>query len=97
MNILSNEKNFQSITAFIASASIDKFICRSPNFKNTLILASVAGAANYVASTVQENNLIPTISVAETYNSESINIKTIEQRILEIYRPINKFIDRLYD
>ena len=97
MNILSNEKNFKGIAVIIASASIDKFIYRSPNFKNTLILASVAGAANYVASTVQENNLIPTISVAETYNSESINIKTIEQRILEIYRPINKFIDRLYD
>ena len=84
MSILSNEKNFKAIVAFGVSASIDKFVYRSPNIKNTLILASVSGAANYVASTVQENNLFPTILIAETYNSDNINIKTIEQRLLEI-------------
>ena len=84
MNIINNEKNFKSLTAFTISAMIYKFIYKSPNIKNTLILASVAGSANYMSSTVQENNLFPTISIAETYNSENINIKTIEQRILEI-------------
>ena len=83
-NILSNEKNFKSLIAFVVSASIDKFVYRSPNIKNTLILASIAGVSNYVASTVQENNLFPTISIVESYNTENINIKTIEQRLLEI-------------
>ena len=83
-NILSNEKSFKSLVAFGVSASIDKFVYRSPNIKNTLILAGVAGASNYFASTLQELSIIPTISIAETYNSENINIKTIEQRIIEI-------------
>ena len=83
-NILSNQKNFKAIVAFGVSASIDKFVYLSPNIKNTLILASVAGASNYIASTLQESNMIPTISIAESYNSDNINIKTIEQRIIEI-------------
>ena len=84
MNILSNEKNFKAIVAMGVSASIDKFIYKSPNIKNTAILSFVAGSANYIASTLQENNMIPTISLAEAYNSETINIKTLEQRIIEI-------------
>ena len=83
-NILSNEINFKSIVAFGVSASIDKFIYKSPNIKNTLILASVAGASNYIASSLQENNMIPSLQIIEAYNSETINIKTIEQRIIEI-------------
>ena len=42
-NFLSNEKTFKSLVAFSVSASIDKFIYKSPNIKNTLILGSVAG------------------------------------------------------
>ena len=83
-NILSDQKNFKAVVAFGVSASIDKFVYRSPNIKNTLILASIAGVSNYVASTVQENNLIPSLQIIEAYNSETINIKTIEQRIIEI-------------
>ena len=83
-NILSNEINFKSIVAFGVSASIDKFIYKSPNIKNTMILASVAGASNYVASSLQANNMIPSLQIIEAYNSETINIKTIEQRIIEI-------------
>ena len=84
MSILSNQKNFKSLIAFSVSASIDKFIYKSPNVKNTLIMASIAGASNYIASTLQESNLIPSLQVIEAYNSEIINIKTIEQRIIEI-------------
>ena len=84
MNILSNEKNFKALVAFGVSASIDKFIYKSPNIKNTLILGSVAAAANYIGSTIQENNMIPSLQVIEAYNTETINIKTIEQRIIEI-------------
>ena len=83
-NILSNQKNFKAIVAFGVSASIDKFIYKSPNIKNTLILASVAGASNYIANSLQESNLIPSLQVIEAYNTETINIKTIEQRIIEI-------------
>ena len=83
-NIFSNEKNFKAMVAFGVSASIDKFIYKSPNIKNTLILASVAGASNYMASTLQAANMIPSIQAIEAYNSETINIKTIEQRIIEI-------------
>ena len=83
-NFLSNEKNFKATIAFAASASIDKFIYKSPNIKNTLIMASIAGVSNFVASIVQEKNLIPSLQIIEAYNSESINIKTIEQRIIEI-------------
>ena len=83
-NILSNQKNFKAIVAFSVSASIDKFIYKSPNVKNTLVMASIAGASNFIASTLQENNLIPSLQVIEAYNSETINIKTIEQRIIEI-------------
>ena len=83
-NILSNQKNFKAIVAFGVSASIDKFIYKSPNIKNTLILATVAGASNFIASTLQESNLIPSLQVIEAYNTETINIKTIEQRIIEI-------------
>ena len=83
-NILSNQKNFKAIVAFGVSASIDKFIYKSPNIKNTLIMASIASASNFISSTLQENNLIPSLQAIEAYNSESINIKTIEQRILEI-------------
>ena len=83
-NILSNQKNFKSLMAFSVSASIDKFIYKSPNIKNTLILASVAGASNFIASTLQENNLIPSLQIIEAYNTDTINIKTIEQRIIEI-------------
>ena len=84
MNILSNQKNFKAIVAFSVSASIDKFIYKSPNIKNTVIMSSIAGGSNYIASTLQENNLIPSLQVIEAYNSETINIKTIEQRIIEI-------------
>ena len=84
MNILSSEKNFKAITATIVSASIDKFIYKSPNLKNTAILAIVSGTANYMGSSLQENGIIPSIAIAETYNSEMINVKTIEQRIIEI-------------
>ena len=84
MNILNNEKNFKSLVAFGVSASIDKFVYRSPNIKNTLLLASVAGASNYIASSLQENNMIPSLQIIQAYNSETINIKTIEQRIIEI-------------
>ena len=83
-NFLSNEKTFKSLVAFSVSASIDKFIYKSPNIKNTLILGSVAGLSNYIASSLQESNLIPSLQIIEAYNSESINIKTIEQRIIEI-------------
>ena len=83
-NVLSNQKNFKAVIAFGISASIDKFIYKSPNIKNTLILASVAGASNYIASSLQESNLIPSLQIIEAYNSETINIKTIEQRIIEI-------------
>ena len=83
-NILSNQKNFKALVAFGVSASIDKFIYKSPNIKNTLILGSVAGLSNYIASSLQESNLIPSLQIIEAYNSESINIKTIEQRIIEI-------------
>ena len=83
-NILSNEKNFKAMVAFGVSASIDKFIYKSPNIKNTLILASVAGASNYMASILQAANMIPSLQAIEAYNSETINIKTIEQRIIEI-------------
>ena len=79
MNILNNEKNFKSLVAFGVSASIDKFVYRSPNIKNTLLLASVAGASNYIASSLQENNMIPSLQIIQAYNSETINIKTIEQ------------------
>ena len=47
-------------------------------------MASIASASNFISSTLQENNLIPSLQAIEAYNSESINIKTIEQRILEI-------------
>ena len=83
-NILSNEKNFKAMVAFGVSGSIDKFIYKSPNVKNTLIMASIASASNYISSTLQEKNLIPSLQVIEAYNSETINIKTIEQRIIEI-------------
>ena len=83
-NILSSQKNFKAMVAFGVSASIDKFIYKSPNIKNTLILGSVAAAANYIGSTIQENNMIPSLQVIEAYNTETINIKTIEQRIIEI-------------
>ena len=83
-NILSNEKNFKAMVAFGVSASIDKFIYKSPNIKNTLLLASVAGASNYMASTLQAANMIPSLQAIEAYNSETINIKTIEQRIIDV-------------
>ena len=38
MNILNNEKNFKALIAFGVSASIDKFIYKSPLLKNTIIL-----------------------------------------------------------
>ena len=83
-NILSNQKKFKAIVAFGVSASIDKIIYKSPNVKNTLIMASIAGASNFIASTLQESNMIPSLQVIEAYNSETINIKTIEQRIIEV-------------
>ena len=83
-NILSNEKNFKAMVAFGVSASIDKFIYKSPNVKNTLIMASIASASNFISSTLQENNLIPSLQIIEAYSTDTINIKTIEQRIIEI-------------
>ena len=72
------------MVAFGVSASIDKFIYKSPNIKNTVIMASIAGASNYMASTLQAANMIPSLQAIEAHNSETINIKTIEQRIIEI-------------
>ena len=83
-NFLSDQKNFKAVVAFCVSTSIDKYIYKSPNIKNTLILASVAGTSNYIASSLQSNNMIPSLQIIEAYNSETINIKTIEQRIIEI-------------
>ena len=72
------------MVAFGVSASIDKFVYKSPNIKNTLILASVAGTSNYIASTLQSANMIPSLQIIEAYSTDTINIKTIEQRIIEI-------------
>ena len=83
-NILSNEKNFKALLCGIIGMSIDKFIYKSPLLKNTVILGACIGGSNYVASSLQESGMIPTISIAETYNSETINIKTIEQRLIEL-------------
>ena len=47
-------------------------------------MTTIAGGSNYIASTLQENNLIPSLQVIEAYNTDTINIKTIEQRIIEI-------------
>ena len=77
-------------TSFILSliclfiSSTDKFIYKSPLIKNTMVLGGCMSGSNYVASTIQELGMIPTISIAETYNSENINIKTIEQRLIEL-------------
>ena len=84
MNILSKEKNFKALLCGIIGTSIDKFIYKSPYIKNTLILGTCIAGSNYVASTMQEMNMIPTISAIESYNSENINMKTIEQRLLEL-------------
>ena len=83
-NIFSDQKNFKAIIAFGVSASIDKFIYKSPHIKNTLILAGVAVASNYIASSLQSSNMIPSLQIIEAYNTETFNIKTIEQRIIEI-------------
>ena len=84
MNILNNEKNFKALLCGIIGMSIDKFIYKSPLIKNTMVLGGCMSGSNYVASTIQELGMIPTISIAETYNSENINIKTIEQRLIEL-------------
>ena len=84
MNILSSDKNFKAILCGFIGMAIDKLIYKSPNIKNTLILGSCLAGSNYIASSLQENNMIPTISSIETYNSETIHIKTIEQRIIEL-------------
>ena len=84
MNILNNEKNFKALLCGIIGMSIDKFIYKSPLLKNTMILGACMTGSNYIASSLQESNMIPTISVAETFNSENINIKTIEQRLIEL-------------
>ena len=64
--------------------SIDKFIYKSPYIKNTMILGACLSGSNYIASTMQELSMIPSISIAETYNSENFNIKTVEQRLIEL-------------
>ena len=84
MNIFNNEKNFKALTATVISMSIDKFIYKSPNIRNTTIMGLIAGASNYIASSLQENNMIPSLQIIEAYNSDNIDIKTIEQRLLEI-------------
>ena len=83
-NILSNEKNFKALLCGVIGMSIDKFIYKSPYIKNTMILGACMSGSNYVASSLQESGMIPTISIAETYNTENINIKTIEQRLIEM-------------
>ena len=84
MYILNNEKNFKALVCGVVGMSIDKFIYKSPYIKNTIILGACISSSNYIASTIQESGMIPTISIAETYNSENINIKTIEQRLIEL-------------
>ena len=84
MNILNNEKNFKALLCGIIGMSIDKFIYKSPLLKNTMILGACLTGSNYIASSLQESGMIPTISIAETYNSENINIKMIEQRLIEL-------------
>ena len=84
MNILNNEKNFKALVCGVVGMSIDKFIYKSPYIKNTMILGACISGSNYIASSLQESGMIPSISIAETYNSENINIKTIEQRLIEL-------------
>ena len=84
MNILNNEKNFKALVCGVVGMSIDKFIYKSPYIKNTMILGACLSGSNYIASTMQELSMIPSISIAETYNSENFNIKTVEQRLIEL-------------
>ena len=84
MNILNNEKNFKALLCGVIGMSIDKFIYKSPLLKNTMILGACMSGSNYIASSLQESGIIPTITIAETYNTENINIKTIEQRLIEL-------------
>lgn len=83
MNILNNEKNFKALSCSIVSMAIDKFIYKSPNLKNTLLLGAIAGSPNFIAATLQENSMIPDVTAGK-YDNDNINIKTIEQRIIEI-------------
>ena len=63
MNILNNEKNFKALLCGVIGISIDKFIYKSPLLKNTMILGSCMAGSNYVASSLQESGMIPTISI----------------------------------
>lgn len=47
-----------------------------------MLLGLCISGSNYVASTLQENGMIP--NIGESYNTEMINIKTIEQRLIEL-------------
>ena len=70
------------MTSALIGMAIDKFIYQSPNHKNTLILGACVGGSNFVAGTLQENGFIP--DIGSSYNSDIINIKTVQQRIIEI-------------
>ena len=79
-SFLSDKSTFKALVAAGIATSIDIVIYKNNNYKATALLASTVGLSNYVAGKIS----LPDITNGALGTSTMYDVKTIEQRILEL-------------
>ena len=82
MNILQDKSITKALIAGTIATAIDILVYKSRNYKNSAILALTVGASSYISNKLTTS--LPDMSNSLIKNSENVDVKTLESRILEI-------------
>ena len=82
MNILQDKSKTKALISSATAIAIDMMVYKSRNPKNIAILALTVGASSYVSNKLTTS--LPDISNSLLKNSDNLDVKTLESRILEL-------------
>ena len=80
--MLQDKSKAKSLIASSIATAIDVLVYKSRSYKNTGILALTVGASSYISNKLTSS--LPEMSNSLVQNSENLDIKTLESRILEL-------------
>ena len=80
--MLQDKSKSKALIASIIATGIDILIYKSRNYKNTAILSITVGASSYISNKM--TNFLPEMTNSLLQNSENLDVKTLESRILEL-------------
>ena len=80
--MLQDKSKTKALIAATIATGIDILIYKSRNYKNTAILSLTVGASSYISNKL--TNSLPEMSNSLLQNSENLNLKTLESRVLEL-------------